>query len=82
MIGYDELKNRFTYHKPPDPGRVAAHVHIRESGLELAEFIDNVVPDGREKSLSITKIEEAVFWANAGLARHGAIGEETPGDNA
>jgi len=28
-----------------------------------------VAPDSRERSLALTKIEEAVFWANAAIAR-------------
>jgi hypothetical protein len=37
--------------------------------LSLARFIDDTLPPGREKSLAITKLEEVMFWANAGLAR-------------
>lgn len=78
MIPDEDLQNRFTYHAPPGPARVAAHVSIRESGLAMATYINDTVPDSREKSLAITRIEEAVFWANAALARLGAIGEEQP----
>ena len=53
-------KNRY------DPGRMAE---------EFAGFIDDNCPDCREKSLAITKLEEVVMWANAGLAR--GRGEET-----
>ena len=31
--------------------------------------IKNNVPDGREKSLAMTKLEECCMWANAGIAR-------------
>ena len=44
---------------------------IREMGEKFAIMIDDLSPDCREKSLAITKIEEAVFWANAGIARNG-----------
>lgn len=75
MIGYDELKNRFTYHPPPDAARVAAHEEIRKQGLRMALYVDNAIPDSREKSLAITALEDAVMWANAGLARHGRVPE-------
>lgn len=42
---------------------------IRGKCFELAELIEQVVPEGREKSLALTKTEEAMFWANAGISR-------------
>ena len=33
-------------------------------------LVDNLVPKSREASLAQTKIEEAVMWANAGIARN------------
>lgn len=68
MIGKTDIDSRFTYH-PPTENRKVKHLLIREHGKALAEYLDENVPDGREKSLAITKIEEAIMWANAGLAR-------------
>lgn len=31
--------------------------------------MDNLCPDSRELSLAITKLEEAIMWANASIAR-------------
>lgn len=64
-----DLKNRFTYHAPKDnqPDR---YVTIRDMARELAEQINELCPDSREKSLAVTHIEEAVFWANAAIARN------------
>ena len=64
-----ELERRFTYHKPKDdqPDR---YVSIREAGKLLATLIVKSVPESREQSLAITKIEEAIMWANAGIARN------------
>jgi hypothetical protein len=42
---------------------------IRDSAKYLAGIIKDVVPEGREQALAITKLEEAVMWANAGIAR-------------
>lgn len=64
----DDLANRFTYH-PPKPDQVEKYPRIRAAGHDLATLIDELVPDGREKSLAITKLEETVMWANAGIAR-------------
>ena len=65
----DELENRFTYHVPKE-GQPEKYTNIRKIGLNLAQLIDGTVPDSREKSLAITKVEEAVMWANAGIARN------------
>ena len=49
-----------------------AHMQaLRDSAKELATMIEAMVPEGREKSLAYTRVEEAVFWANAGISRNG-----------
>lgn len=68
MIGHDDIENRFTYH-PPSQERAVKHIMIREHGKALAHYLDENVPDGIEKDTAIRRIEEAVMWANAGLAR-------------
>ncbi len=63
-----DLESRFTYHKPKD-GQPAIYQDIRDTAKAFAYKIDEFVPSGREKSLALTKLEEAVMWANAGIAR-------------
>ena len=63
-----ELDSRFTYH-PPTHKKQAVYVEIRAKAKALAEYLMQNVPDGREKALALTKLEESVMWANAGVAR-------------
>jgi len=65
-----DLEHRFTYHKPKE-GQPEKYQHLRTEALYLADRINQYCPDGREKSLAITKLEEAIFWANASIARYG-----------
>lgn len=64
----DDIANRFDYHRP-DATRVAQHEQVRAAARVLADAINELVPEGREKSTAVTKVEEAMFWANAGIAR-------------
>jgi hypothetical protein len=64
-----ELENRFTYHAPKE-GQPETYQQIRDSAHTLAKFINDNCPESREKSLSITNLEETVFWANASIARN------------
>ncbi len=65
----EDLRNRFTYH-PPKDGQSVVYEKLRFNGRNLAEMIDELAPDSREKSLAITHLEQAVMWANASIARH------------
>lgn len=64
-----DLTNRFTYHPPKgdQPGR---YEELRGAALTFANLIGTSCPDSREKYLALTKLEEAVFWANASIARN------------
>jgi hypothetical protein len=64
-----ELNKRFDYHKP-DERKTEYHENVRSACKALAERLTSILPDGREKSLAITKLEEVMFWANAALARN------------
>ncbi len=68
MLTFDELDARFTYHCPTDE-QAKKYTSIRGRARAFAELIDALCPESREKSLAITKLEEAVMWANASIAR-------------
>lgn len=66
---WHDLRNRFTYHTPKE-GQPQRYEDIRNKALNFADLICMNCPDSRERSLALTKIEEAVFWANAAIARN------------
>ncbi|MGY1945322.1 Acb2/Tad1 domain-containing protein [Nocardia asiatica] len=63
-----DIGHRFNYH-PPSGDKITAHEQTRAACRELAHQFDRDLPPGREKSLALTKLEEAMFWANAAIAR-------------
>jgi hypothetical protein len=66
---HDRVQNDFVYH-PPVGNDVLLYQEIRTRARALAHFIVDAVPAGREQSLALTQLEQAVFWANAGIARN------------
>lgn len=64
-----KIENAFTYHAPKE-GQPTKYQQIREKAKELAYLIDELVPECREKSRAVTRLEECVMWANAGIARN------------
>lgn len=64
-----ELDNKFNYHQPK-PGQPERYTAVRSSTKETAEIIFSACPESRERALAITKLEEALFWANASIARN------------
>ncbi len=64
----DRIKNDFTNHTPTNNAKLmmgSNRAVLREMALAYAADL----PDGREKSLAITHLEEAMFWSNAAIAR-------------
>jgi hypothetical protein len=66
----DDLMHRFTYHAPKGD-QPAKYEELRNEARLLAVTISDLCPESREKSLAITRLEEAIFWANASIARNG-----------
>ena len=44
---------------------------VKHQARDLALMINDRCPDSREKSLALTKLEEATMWACAAIARNG-----------
>lgn len=65
----EDITNRFGYHPPKSTARVKDHEFVRDTLEVVAHKLNSLLGEGREKSTCITKLEEAMFWANASLAR-------------
>lgn len=64
-----DLENRFSYHKP-NGEQQEIYPLIRDKAKEFAYMIKKYVPNGREQLCALTKLEEVVMWANAGISRN------------
>jgi hypothetical protein len=65
------IEHNFKYH-PPSGTSTVDHARIRDKARELADLIDQTLPAtaGREKASAITNVEQAMYWACAGICRH------------
>jgi len=66
-----ELDRIFNDHPPTTEEEALAHEQVRQMFKDVAKVISNL-PAGRERSLVMTKLEEASFYAHAAIARERA----------
>lgn len=64
-----DLENRFMYHQVNNE-QAQRMAKMRTKLLELAQEFETNAPVCRERSLAVTKLEEAMMWFNAAIARH------------
>lgn len=64
-----EIERRFTYQAPRNDAEVESYQVIRETAKAFAIVLAKRVPAGRSQDLALTKLEECVMHANAGIAR-------------
>jgi hypothetical protein len=67
--GVGDLERRFAYHVAGDEAQ-RSMAALRTCMLSAARAVDSLVPDGREKSVAVSRLEEASMWAVAGIARN------------
>jgi len=65
----DYIEVSFTYHAPKNKEQIDKYTYLRNEAKALAHVIDEQCPDSLEKTRAIQKLEEAVMWANAAIAR-------------
>jgi hypothetical protein len=69
MIDPAVIAHRFAFHPATSEEKRDAHTSVRQNCRTLADFLNEKLPEGREKSLALTAVEEAMLWGNAALAR-------------
>lgn len=71
MLGRDEIEKRFGTHVATTEGDDATlpkHEMVRSAFMEFTEFLDELTPDGRAKSVMMTHLEDASMWANKAIS--------------
>ena len=66
----DDLDKRFDEPKALDAYKVSMHTLIRSVIKEAAGIIDHECVAGREKSLALTHLEDAMHWALEAVDRN------------
>lgn len=69
MTSQAEIDHRFAFHAATTAEKRGEHGSVRNACGELASFLNDRLPEGREKAVVFTKLEEVMFWANAAIAR-------------
>lgn len=64
------MDDRFKHHPPKGDATIEKHQAARVAADSFFGVIESIAPASREKSLAITKVEEAMFWLNAAIARN------------
>ncbi len=64
------LNLRFDHHPPPTTDVGNAHGMVRSQLKHVASVLMQLLPNGDEKDRALENLELAMFWANAGIARH------------
>jgi len=63
----EEIEDDLVYHKP-DAEKAARHEQISSAARDFARVVIENCPASRERSVTITKLQEARMWANAAIA--------------
>ncbi|MDP5182156.1 hypothetical protein QOZ88_05865 [Blastococcus sp. BMG 814] len=67
MLGDEEINRRLGYH-PATTETIPLFEENRARFVELARYLDEMLPPGREAALAQTALQEALQWSNAAVA--------------
>lgn len=66
----EELAHRFINPAPSDPNIAQAIEQARVALSTCARVLDSLIPEGREQSVVVMKLEEAWLWAHKGIIQN------------
>lgn len=78
-LGAQQIEHRFGFHKATIEGENATLPKHRDTRLkfrEFAEWLDEVLPEGRAKSVAFTELENASMWAHKSIAETAPLVDE------
>lgn len=76
-----DLENIFKYHAPT-PAKQTKYEALRNEALSLAKTIDDLVPEGADKSDAIRSLRNCIMTANAAIALDGQLFKGNQGQAA
>jgi len=65
----ERIERMFTYHAPKD-NQPEMYEDIRNAAKDFAYLIDRYCPESVELAQAMMRLNEAVMWANASIARN------------
>lgn len=78
-IGSEEIENRFGFHKATiegDNATLPQHTDLRLAFREFAEYLDEVLPNTRNKMVAFENLESASMWSHKAIAEAAPIQSE------
>lgn len=67
-LSKDELRSRFGTKVPPSNQAAYNHARLRDEYQAFATLLNDVLPEGRAKSIALTELETAAMWSHKSMA--------------